>query len=70
MDKALKISRDEILSGWASNRVLRYSATKSLALLMKGKLRPSFSISFGTGDIRAVSSVRYLSVELDYKLNF
>ncbi|KAE9523227.1 hypothetical protein AGLY_016374 [Aphis glycines] len=58
------------LCDWASQRGLTFSASKSQAIPLKGGLRPGFTVPFGTEDIVAVCSVRYLGVELDSRRNF
>jgi len=55
---------------WAGQRGLTFSASKSQAIPLKGRLRPGFTVPFGTEDIMVVGSVRYLGVELDSRRNF
>lgn len=56
--------------GYAVERDLTFSASKSQAMSLKGGLKPGFTIPFGDDLITAVSPVRYLGVEVDYKRNF
>ncbi|VVC46018.1 Hypothetical protein CINCED_3A022103 [Cinara cedri] len=56
--------------GWVAERGFTFSAVKFYALPLKGVLQPGFSIEFGQDNIVAVSSVRYLGIELDSKRNF
>ncbi|KAL4091432.1 hypothetical protein QTP88_026124 [Uroleucon formosanum] len=58
------------LRDWATLRGLTFSASKSQAIPLKGGLRPGFSVPFRADEIVAVSSVRYLGVELDSRRNF
>ncbi|KAL4101171.1 hypothetical protein QTP88_021192 [Uroleucon formosanum] len=58
------------LRDWATLRGLTFSASKSQAISLKGGLRPGFTVPFGTDEIVAVGSVRYLGVELDSRRNF
>ncbi|KAL4126498.1 hypothetical protein QTP88_010720 [Uroleucon formosanum] len=58
------------LGDWATLRGLTFSASKSRAIPLKGGLRPSFTVPFGTAKIVAVDSVRYLGIELDSRRNF
>lgn len=58
------------LCDWARLRGLTFSASKSQAIPLKGGLQPGFTVPFGAEDIVAVSSVRYLGVELDSRRNF
>jgi hypothetical protein len=60
----------ESVRGWAAERGLTFSAAKSQAMSLKGGLKPGFTIPFGDETITAVSPVRYLGVEVDYKRNF
>ena len=60
----------EKLRGWAAERGLTFSASKSQAMSLKGGPKPGFTIPFGDDTITAVSPVRYLGVEVDDKRKF
>ncbi|KAL4091855.1 hypothetical protein QTP88_026470 [Uroleucon formosanum] len=52
------------LQYWPRLRGLIFSASKSQAIPLKGRLLPGFTVLFGMDEIVAVSSVNYLGVEL------
>jgi hypothetical protein len=60
----------ETLKGWASERGLTFSTSKTQVLPLKGDLKPDFTVGFGEDTVDATSSVRYLGVLVDYKRNY
>lgn len=58
------------ISSWGRQRGLKFSASKSEALVMKGSLEPGFTIPFGEDRIKSKQVAKYLGIWLDQKLSF
>lgn len=59
---------DRLIS-WAEERVLTFSAAKSMAISFKGGIKPGQRIRFGDISVETTSPVKYLGVMIDYKRN-
>jgi len=59
---------------WAGKYSLEFSAAKTQLMSVKGGLKPTYSVSFGTGDgavaIKSSSTVKYLGVILDPRQSY
>lgn len=55
---------------WANKRGLSFSVPKSMAMSLKGGLKPGFIIRFEDSLILASSPIKYLGIYLNYKLKF
>lgn len=55
---------------WAEERGLTFSATKTVAISLKGGIKLGQTIRFGNTLVKTTSPVRYLGVLIDYKRNF
>lgn len=55
---------------WGDARELCFSASKSVAIVLKSSLHHGFTIPFGEERIATKASAKYLGVWLDQKLNF
>jgi len=64
----------EIMKQRAGKYSLEFSATKTQLMSVKGGLKPTYSVSFGTGDgsaaIKSSSTVKYLGVLLDPRQSY
>lgn len=60
----------ESLIGWAPERGLSFSTSKSQVMSLKGGLKPGFTLGIGGDNVVSVSPIRYLGVLVDYKRNY
>jgi len=62
------------MKNWARKYELQFSAEKTQLMSVKGGLKPTYNIAFGTGDdaeaIRSSSTVKYLGVLLDPRRSY
>lgn len=60
----------EDLLSWANRYGLSFSMSKTMGMVLKGKLAPGFYLQFGNGRIKTVETIKYLGVHIDQELKY
>lgn len=58
------------LPGWAEERSLTFSSSKSVAMILKGDLVAGFTVPFGNVRLKTVDSVKYLGLTINSNWKF